>query len=297
MGIQSWLRKNVRNLQNKVDLNERFTFHGTIGPGSMSKVWRVTDKVSKRRRALKVLDMGKTQQFEERFKNVEKPSEAEIALELKHPYIVQTIEVGVSHEGRQFLLMEYIDGRPLSYLIDLQNDQMKSYCLQYMIQLGQAVQHINESGWIHHDLCPRNIMVSNKDNKIKVIDFGLTVPNTPEFHQPGNRTGTAQYMAPELIKRQKIDQRIDVFAYAMTCYEMITGRLPWESNNTQESVMQYLNSEPLDIRELKPKLDPQIASTVMIGVSPNPIARFAKAGDMVAQLTEAFRRLKAKNSP
>ena len=57
-----------------------------------------------------------------------------------------------------------------------------------------------------------------EDNQLKLIDFGLVVPNTPPFQAPGNRTGTANYMAPELIKRQRTDQRIDVFSYAVTCW-------------------------------------------------------------------------------
>jgi len=255
----------------------------------------VTEKDTKRRYALKILDTAKTAKFEDRFKGVEKPSEAEIAMQLRHPHVVMTYETGISKDDEQFLLMEYVDGHCLSYLTELQNERMKKHCLRLMIQLGQAMQYLNETGWLHHDLCPRNVMVT-KDNKIKLIDFGLAVPNTPEFHKPGNRTGTAQYMAPELIKRQKVDQRIDVFAYAMTCYEMLTGQLPWEAADTKESVIKYMNMAPVDIRELKPNLDMEIAQTIMKGVSQQPDQRYKNVGEMVSHFISAFRRMKAQKS-
>ena len=82
------------------------------------------------------------------------------------------------------------------------------------------------------------------------------MPNTPEFQAPGNRTGTANYMAPELIKRQRTDQRIDIFSYAMTCYEMWAKRLPWDAAETLEAVMQHINMPPVDIRKLVRRIEP-----------------------------------------
>ena len=91
--------------------------------------------------------------------------------------------------------------------------------LRFIIELGEAVAYFHKENWIHRDICPRNVLL-DQDKRTKLIDFGLVVPNTPEFRQPGNRTGTVTYMAPELIKRQKTSQQIDVFSFAVTCYEM-----------------------------------------------------------------------------
>ncbi len=82
----------------------------------------------------------------------------------------------------------------MSQLVDLQNEEMKRYRLRYMIQIGEALHYFHHRTGIHRDICPRNVMVS-EDKTIKLIDFGLVVPNTPEFRKPGNRTGTASYMA------------------------------------------------------------------------------------------------------
>lgn len=277
----------------RIDVTKRFELIGRIGQGSMSRVFRARDTRTGKLVALKILDKEKTRKFEARFPpELKKPTEGEIALTLRHPHIVQTWEWGMTLEGEQFLVMEFVEGVSLSYLVDVQNDLMKSKRLRFLIQLGEAVRHFHEQGWIHRDICPRNVMVDD-DNQIKLIDFGLVVPNTPPFQAPGNRTGTANYMAPELIKRQRTDQRIDVFSYAVTCYEMYTRRYPWGAAETLEMVLQHINAPPVDIRELAPKIDEQVAETIMKGLKSDPAHRWPQVLPMIQQFREVNTRLKA----
>jgi serine/threonine protein kinase len=120
-------------------------------------------------------------------------------------------------------------------------------------------------------------------NEIKLIDFGLVVPNTADFQAPGNRTGTANYMAPELIKRQRTDQRIDIFSYAVTCYEMYTKNLPWEAAQSLEMILQHINSPPQPIEELAPDIDPKVAETIMKGLERDPRDRWKSITAMIAE--------------
>ena len=274
----------------KTDLNKRFDLISRVGQGSMSKVWRADDAVNGRFVAVKLLDKEKTLRYEGRFKGLNKPSEADVALSLDHPNIVQTFEVGHTFEDETFLVMEYVDGCGLSLLVDLQSDRMKRYRTRYMIQIGEALAHFHEQNWIHRDICPRNIMVTEDDN-IKLIDFGLTVPDTPDFRKPGNRTGTANYMAPELIKRQPTDQRIDVFSYAVTCFEMYTKRHPWDAAMTIDAVLQHINKPALQVAELEPRIDSQIADTIMRGLEANPADRWQTIKEMVKEFRSAEARL------
>ncbi|QDV16598.1 Serine/threonine-protein kinase PknB [Gimesia panareensis] len=272
----------------RVNIKQRFELIGRVGQGSMSKVWRARDYTTGRVVSLKILDKVKTEELEARFIGLEKPKEGEIAVQFNHPHIVKTYEHGLTTDQEQFLVMEFIEGYSLSFLVEAQNEDMKTNCLRYMIQLGEAIQYFHDEGWIHRDICPRNIMVNN-DHELKLIDFGLVVPNTPPFLQPGNRTGTAAYMAPELIKRQKTSQKIDIFSYAVTCYEMLTRRLPWKAAETMEAVLQHINSPPEHIQNLLPDLDPRIGDTIMKGLELYPQDRWQTVNDMLEPLKQAFK--------
>src|SRR5436190_6425472 len=281
-----------KNRPAKTDITRRFELLGRVGQGSMSRVWRARDTTTGKIVALKVLDKEKTQRFESRFApELKKPTEGEVALTLNHPHIVKTLEWGLTYEGEQFLVMEFVEGLGLSFLVDVQNDLMKKNCIKFMIQLGEAVRYFHEQKWIHRDICPRNIMVSDGDNQIKLIDFGLVVPNTAPFQAPGNRTGTANYMAPELIKRMRTDQRIDVFSYAVTCFEMCSKKLPWEAAQTLEAVLQHMNTPPIDIREAVPGIDEQVAAAIMKGLALDPKDRWPTIDPMIYQFREAQERL------
>lgn len=279
-----------KNKVESVDLSRRYNLIGRVGQGSMSKVWRAEDPMNGQSIAVKVLDKEKTLRYEARFKGLHKPSEADIALSLKHPNIVRTLEVGQTTENETYLIMPFVEGCGLGLLVDLQNDRMKRYRTRYMIEIGDALAYFHKQDWIHRDICPRNIMVT-EDDHIKLIDFGLTVPNTPDFRKPGNRTGTANYMAPELIKRQPTDQRIDVFSYAVTCFEMYAKRHPWDAAMTIDAVMQHINKPPVPILDLCPRMDQQIAGIIMKGLEANPGERWQNIDEMVTELRTAEARL------
>lgn len=270
----------------KVNIEKRFRLERPIGKGTMSKVWRATDSKIGKVVALKVLDKEKTLKLEQRFTGLNRPREGEVAVTLQHPNIVRTFDHGITTKDEQFLVMEFIEGLMLSDLIKMQNDRMKSNCLSYCIQIGEALDYLHSQKWIHRDLCPRNILVTH-DDVVKVMDFGLVVPNTPEFRRPGNRTGTAAYMAPELIKRQPTDSRIDIYSYAMTCFEMYTRQHPWPAADTLEAVLQHMNSPPKEIRNLVPNLDPRISAAIMKGLATDPNDRWQTAREMVSALQAA----------
>ena len=274
----------------KLDITKRFQLIGRVGQGSMSKVWRAIDGLTGKTVALKLLDVEKTKRLEARFKGIKtrKPTEGEVAIQLKHPHIVQTYEVGITTKNEQYLVMEFVEGVSLSYLIDMQNEVMLRNRLRFMIELGEAIEYFHRQNWIHRDICPRNVIL-DPEYSIKLIDFGLVVPNTPEFQAPGNRTGTANYMAPELIKRQRTDQRIDVFSYAVTCYEMFAKRLPWEAAETIDAVVQHINNPPDDLRTYCPEVDERISDTIMKGLSTEPRDRWQSMGAML----EPFRAIRA----
>ena len=269
----------------KTDIKQRFELVGRVGHGTMSEFWRAHDRTSGRTLGVKILDREQTKKFEARFPGLNKPTEGEIALTLQHPHVVKTIEHGITTDGRQFLVMEFIEGALLAELIKNRDDQLRENRLRYMIELGEAISHIHEKNYIYRDLCPRNVMISDESG-VKLIDFGLVVPNTAEFRRPGNRTGTANYMAPELMRRRPTDQRIDLFSYGVTCFEICSGRLPWDRAKAREAVLQHAGP-PMDLREAAPDIEPDVAKVIMRGVEVDRDRRWQSAREMTAALRQA----------
>src|SRR5262249_52946447 len=145
----------------------------------------------------------------------------------RHENIVKTFEYGLATTREPYLVMEFVDGTGLNFLIETKSAQLQGNRINYLTQLADGLEYLHKHGFLHRDLCPRNIMVS-KDGVVKIIDMGLTIPYKPEFCRPGNRTGTTNYLAPELINRKVTDHRVDMFALGVTAYEVFTGDTPWE---------------------------------------------------------------------
>src|SRR5207244_789854 len=166
----------------------------------------------------------------------------------------------------------------LNFLIETNSQKLKGRRVDYLIQTADGIEYMHKAGYLHRDICPRNIMVT-KDGVVKLIDFGLTVPYRPEFCKPGNRTGTPNYLAPELIKRVTTDHRVDLFALGVTAYETYTGNLPWEKTQSMQTLLSHLNSPGRDPREFKPDLDDKTAKFLIKAVERDPRERFQTAAE------------------
>jgi serine/threonine protein kinase len=261
------------------DIAKRFGQLRRTGQGSMSKVFHAYDSKLGRMVCLKVLDKVKTAKFEERFSNqgLDKPSEGAVCMSLRHPNCVATYEHGRTTQGEPYLVMEWIDGLGLNYLIETKSPQLKGNKLNVLKQLCDAVDYLHNAKFLHRDLCPRNVMIT-KENEVKLIDFGLTIPYTPDYCKPGNRTGTADYLAPEIIKRQSTDHRVDIFALGVTAFEMFTGQLPWErSVSSEETLRRHLNTPARDPKDLNPDLDDDLCDILRKAIAKEPTERYPSA--------------------
>jgi eukaryotic-like serine/threonine-protein kinase len=262
--------------KSKVDVAKRFDLKGRTGQGSMSKVWQAYDRQLGRQICLKLLDREKTQKFEEKFKlqGLKKPSEGVICEQLSHKNCVKTFEHGITTQGEPYLVMEWIDGLGLNFLVETNSPSLKGQRVNYLCQLADALSYLHGQKFLHRDLCPRNVMVT-KEGIVKLIDFGLTIPYTPEFCKPGNRTGTADYLAPEIIKRMTTDHRVDIFALGVTAFEIFTGQLPWErSLSSEETLKRHLNTPPRVVHELNPNIDPVVSQLVAKCLEREPKERY-----------------------
>jgi len=268
------LLSNLRSLlvkQGKV--SDRFELMQKAISGTMSRFYMARDKQTGQIVGLKLLDTEKTAAVEARSRGLNKPSEGQIGMAITHPNIVKTLEFGSIGDGQQFILLEYLDGPGLNSLIIGRGKVLDGKRVRLIREAAEAVAAVHAAGYIHRDVCPRNFVVARDGSWIKLIDFGLTVPSTPPFMQPGNRTGTPNYMAPEIVRRKKTDQRVDVFAFGVTAYEICTFELPWPRGTTGRAAMNHDTQEPVDIRNYRPKINPVLAEAIMQCLHANPDLR------------------------
>ncbi len=249
---------------NRLDVSARFELDRQSSTGTMSK-FRVAREISTGKvMGLKFLDKEKTDTFEARFKGLNKPSEGEIGLKLSHPKIVETYEHGFTTTGQPYILMEYIKGSGLNTLIQEESPLLAKNRLSLIRQMAEAVGAVHKAGFIHRDICPRNFIVSKDCNELKMIDFGLTVPNKTEFLHPGNRTGTPLYMAPEIVRRRDTDHRVDIFALGVTCYRLCTFEHPWSSgqDTTGKAALAHDTFAATSIFKRRPNLNKKLGNAI-----------------------------------
>jgi serine/threonine protein kinase len=274
--LKKWFESKPKSTVPIIDVRKRFELLNRLGQGSMSKVWRARDKSLGRTVAVKLLDKVKTARFESRFVGLNKPKEGAICQTLRHKHIVQTYEHGITTENEYYVVMELIEGLGLNFLIETHSDRLNGNRINYLLQVTEALEYMHKQGYLHRDVCPRNIMITN-DGLVKVIDFGLSVPNRAEFWRPGNRTGTPNYLAPELIRRVSTDHRVDLFALGVTAYEMFTWMLPWEKAESLQTLLSHMNSQGRNPADYRPDLDKETLALLTKAIERDPRDRFQTA--------------------
>jgi serine/threonine protein kinase len=141
-------------------------------------------------------------------------------------------------------------------------------------EMTEALQVVHEADFIHRDVCPRNFICTKNGSSLKLIDFGLTVPVRKEFMQGGNRSGTPNYMAPEIIRRKPTDQRLDIFSLGVTAYQLCTYALPWPSQDVSgKAAVAHDNKAPIDIFQIQTRLNRTLGEAIMQCIRRNPAQR------------------------
>ncbi|HET6882171.1 MAG TPA: serine/threonine-protein kinase [Pirellulales bacterium] len=270
----------------RTDVRAKYELLREVESGTMSKFYKARDKQTGKLVGLKILDPKKTADFEARFKGLNKPTEGEILAKLNHPRIVKLIEHGLTAQGERFVVMEFIDGQGVDLLIIGRSPLLNERRLPIIRQAAEAVQAVHDGGFIHRDVCPRNFMVDPQGDNVKLIDFGLTVPATAPFMQPGNRTGNPNYMAPELVKRRPTDPRLDQFAFGVSAYEILTGQLPWTRGDDGLVAMKHAEHAAVEIERYRPKIEPRLAKAIMRTIEREPEKRFANLNDFLKAIAE-----------
>jgi eukaryotic-like serine/threonine-protein kinase len=266
----------------RINVDRRFTIISQFSQGSMSQVYRAVDNESGRTICLKVQHREKTAAAAQRTATTGRLSEGEIASQIVHPHVVRTYEYGETNRGDYYIVMEFIDGLSVQYLRESKALKFPRK-LEVVTQAAEALAEVHARGFIHHDFGPKNLLV-DRENQVKMIDFGLAVPNTAAFRRPGNRTGTVQYMAPELLRREPTDERLDIFSYGVTMFEIFTDKLPYDATNSMAMMLQRINQPPMDPARANPKLAPEICEIIRKATAKLKDERYASMNDILKDI-------------
>jgi eukaryotic-like serine/threonine-protein kinase len=261
-----------------------------LGEGGMGVVYRARDEKLQRDVALKFLETLPTGNSAGHERALQ---EARAISALNHPNICTVYEVG-EVEGRPYIAMEYVEGRPLSMEIPstgLALDQVE----RYGFQLADALQHAHSRGVIHRDLKAANVMVT-PSGRLKVLDFGISQRFEPGRMSDGTTvldqswdsqhtfTGTLPYIAPEILKGVEADVRSDIWSLGVLLYEMAAGQRPFRGNTAFELSAAILRERA---PEISPPLPPVLNSVIEKSLDKDPGQRYQSAGEVRAALEAA----------
>ena len=202
-------------------------------------------------------------------------------------YIVGYVEHGRA-AGTLYLLMDYVEAENLKELYARQDAVLTENVAQILIDAATALSHVHESGFMHLDFKPENILVT-RNGAVRLIDFDMAqpIPETPvKFSK---NPGTPGYMAPEQLKREPIDARADIFAFGVSAYELLTNQKPFPGNSPGEILAAQLQaSGPIPLREHNPDVPPALEKVVLKCLERDPNRRYPLSGVMVRDLQNAL---------
>lgn len=254
----------------KVNVWKRFEPLGEGTAGTMSQFYRVRDRDSGEIVGLKLPNAAKIAPIEARFKGLNKPSEGEISSRVKGDHVVATLEFGRTSDGGDYLVQEFLAGTLVHLRLKRSEPLSVDERLAIVRQAAQGLGSVHEAGFVHRDVCPRNLMLS-PEGKVTLFDFGLAVPDAPVFLRPGNRTGTPNYMAPEVIRRRQGSRLLDIFSFGVTAYEVCCGKLPWPGGNARAALAH--DSPPPNLREQAEDIPAALADAIMDCLKAEPADR------------------------
>ena len=265
-------------------LGDRYRLSRRIAVGGMGEVWQAEDGVLHRTVAVKVLKSELTSDpastFLERFR-----AEARTTAALSHPGIANVFDYGeATLDGfggpeTAYLVMEFVDGEPLSAILARAGRLPVSRTLDILSQTAAALDVAHRAGMVHRDVKPGNLLV-RPDGVVKITDFGIArAADAVPLTQSGMVVGTAQYFSPEQAEGRVVTAASDVYSLGVVVYECLAGRLPFIADNAVAVAM-------MQIREAPPPLPPEIPAPVRALVArtmaKDPRARFATGGELAA---------------
>ena len=258
-----------------------------IGMGGMGEVFRAEDTLLERPVAIKIMHNHLSQDSE----NVDRLiREAKAAAKLVHPNVVTIHEIGEADFGH-YIVMEYIDGVSLSDFLYNHESIDQERAVNFTIQILKALNIAHKASILHRDIKAENILIT-QDDQVKVLDFGIArVTKQDNLTKNGEILGTIDYMAPEQMLGDDIDERCDLYAVGMVLYQLLTRVLPFKSSNTVQILFNKLNEEPASPSSINPKINRELDAIVLKAIHKKPSERWQSAEDFISVLSDFIDQL------
>ena len=234
---------------------DRYHVMKKLGEGGMGQVYLAEHVKMGRKSALKVMHPGMKSDVDaiSRFNR-----EAANASRIAHPNVASVYDFGETSDGVIYLAMEFVDGPPLTSIIEQQGALLPKRAADIVRQTADALAVAHDMGIVHRDLKPDNIMVARTrdgGDLVKVVDFGIAKAAGNEAQKvtkTGLVVGTPEYMSPEQLSGDKLDGRSDIYSLGLVAFNMLTGTLPFPSDSQQESMIMRLTDRPKTLGDMKP---------------------------------------------
>ncbi len=269
---------------------DKYPLVGILGAGGMGSVYRGIQQPVGREVAVKVIrytgDDAET--VRQRFAH-----EASIVAKLSHPNTVTLFDFGVHGDGTLYMVLELVEGHPLSQEISAGPLPVDRACSIIGAALDALIE-AHKAGLVHRDLKPDNIMLAPTTwggDTVKVLDFGIAKAlggdesATSQLTQTGMVFGTPRYMAPEQARAKAIDHRADLYAMGVLLYECVSGRVPFDADNTFDILLAQLQMAPPDIDD--PSVPKEVKDILAKALAKKPEDRYQSAVEMCAAVREA----------
>ncbi len=263
-------------------LSGRYRVLRKIGGGGMADVYLCEDLTLGRRVALKVLlqRLLDDPNFVERFRR-----EAKAAAGLNHANLVSIFDWG-EVDGTYFIVMEYVEGETLKDLVRRQGRLGGSEAVRISLQLLAALEFAHRTGIVHRDIKPQNVML-DRDGNVKVTDFGIARAVDSGMTEAGSILGTAQYLAPEQAKGQRVDERSDLYSVGIVLYEMLTGTVPFKGDTAVTVALKHVNEMASEPAQLVPGMPYALNQIVLKAIAKDPDERYQTAAQFARDLRSA----------
>jgi serine/threonine protein kinase/tetratricopeptide (TPR) repeat protein len=264
----------------------RYQVLARIGGGGMGVVYRARDPALGRLVALKFLPPHLVADGEARERLIR---EAKAASALDHPNIAVIHEIGTAEPSpddtagpRLFIAMAYYEGETLAEKLTRGPLPVRE-ALDYAIQLADGLAAAHDSGIVHRDVKPANVIVTNRGH-VKIVDFGIALGAGSALTREGTRIGTVAYMSPEQTRGDRVDHRTDLWSVGVVLYEMLAGVRPFRADAEEAVVYGIRHDEPPRLDALRPDVMPDLARAVDRCLAKDPVERYPNAAALLADL-------------